>query len=62
MPAKDFQRKQKSDFDWVPEGPKKSSVLRDSGGSVITQPRNFLVNGPKKGPIGSPGTLLSGVP
>lgn len=58
-PAKTIQRKVKADFEHMSDYKAVSKVRKGPDGSVITEPRNFLTNPPKKGEVGK-GTSFAG--
>lgn len=58
-PAKSIQRKVKADFDHMTDYIEKKKCRKGDDGAVITEPRNFLTNPPKKGEVGK-GTTFSG--
>jgi hypothetical protein len=58
-PAKTVQRKVKADFDHLTDHVEVKKKIKNDDGSVITEPRNFLTNPPKKGEIGK-GTTFGG--
>jgi len=51
-PAKDLQRRVKSEFERVDIPAVSPKTFKDSEGQVITGPRNFLTSPPKKGQVG----------
>jgi hypothetical protein len=51
-PAKALQRKVKADFSHMTDYVEKKKSRKAEDGSVITEPRNFLTNPPKKGEVG----------
>jgi hypothetical protein len=51
-PAKDIQRKVKADFEHKTDYIEKKKCRKGEDGGVITEPRNFLTNPPKKGEVG----------
>ena len=51
-PAKTFQRKVKADFEHMSDYKELSKVRKAPDGSVITEPKNFLTNPPKRGIVG----------
>lgn len=58
-PAKTVSKPVKSEFEHLPEDEIKKKNYRDKDGHVITQPKNFVTTGPKKGnPATTPGTLF----
>jgi len=58
-PAKDTMRKVKADFSHMTDYIEKKKNRRDAEGAVMTEPKNFLTNPPKKGEVGK-GTSFGG--
>jgi hypothetical protein len=58
-PAKSVQRKIRADFEHMTDFKEVSKNRKGPDGAVITEPRNFLTNPPKKGEVGK-GTFFSG--
>jgi len=58
-PAKIIQRKVGADFPHLTDHKEVSKSRKGPDGGVITEPRNFLTNPPKKGMIGK-GTSFAG--
>lgn len=54
-----MQRKVKADFDHMTDFVEKKINRKAPEGGVITEPRNFLTNPPKKGEVGK-GTTFGG--
>jgi hypothetical protein len=60
-PAKSISRAVKADFEHMVDHKEVNKCRKGPDGAVITEPRNFLTNPPKKGLIGK-GTLLGPQP
>lgn len=61
-PAKTVQRKVKADFQHMTDHREVSKCRKGPDGSVITEPRNFLTNPPKRGVIGKNTTFSGQIP
>eukprot|EP00347_Sterkiella_histriomuscorum_P023179 403335648 len=57
QPAKTFQRKVKSDYEYIPEYNENTKSRRMPGGVVVLEPKNFMTSPPKRGQVGKQTTF-----